>query len=95
MKCSLALYRVENFGADTKFYWSLTRNIFRFEYLSTDAGDGAHTVDESKPLLFSCVSMHGLISFYPFAIEIRADNWLDSIRFYTLLILNADESEDL
>lgn len=33
-------------NTDTKRYWQLTQNIYRFGYLSGKGGANAHTVDE-------------------------------------------------
>lgn len=34
-------------NTDTKRYWALTRNIYRFSYLSEKSDSHAHTVDEN------------------------------------------------
>ncbi|KAI0793938.1 carboxypeptidase S [Fomes fomentarius] len=57
-------------NTDTRYYWNVTRNIFRYKHLhERDRYNGAHTVNEA----------------------VRAEGWIDSIRFYTKFILNCDE----
>ncbi|KAI1796624.1 carboxypeptidase S [Ganoderma leucocontextum] len=57
-------------NTDTRYYWGLTKNIFRYRHLTDrDAFNGAHTVNEA----------------------IRAEGWIESIRFLTKFILNCDE----
>ncbi|KAI0076558.1 carboxypeptidase S [Panus rudis PR-1116 ss-1] len=59
------------FLLDTRYYWDLTPNIFRYRHVSQfDKYNGAHTVNEA---LF-------------------ADAMIDLIRFFTTIILNADET---
>ncbi|KAG5636676.1 hypothetical protein H0H81_007206 [Sphagnurus paluster] len=61
-------------GLDTRYYWDLTRHIFRYNHSNagkkTNRMAGIHTVNE--------------------AIEI--DAFVEMIRFFTTLILNADET---
>ncbi|CAL1715350.1 unnamed protein product [Somion occarium] len=60
--------------SDTRYYWNLTQNIFRYGHVSRfDKYNGAHTVNEA----------------------ILADAFIDLIRFFTIVILNADESKIL
>ncbi|TBU30672.1 carboxypeptidase S [Dichomitus squalens] len=57
-------------NTDTRYYWALTKNIFRYKHLSEkDRFNGAHTINEA----------------------VRAEAWIESIRFYTRFILNFDE----
>ncbi|KAI0032673.1 carboxypeptidase S [Vararia minispora EC-137] len=61
-------------NTDTRHYWNLTKNIFRYAHGGADDRyNGAHTVNEA----------------------IRAEGFLEMIRFHTRLILNADESVSL
>ncbi|KAI0693188.1 carboxypeptidase S [Cerioporus squamosus] len=58
-------------NTDTRYYWNVTKNIFRYKHLhAKDRYNGAHTVNEA----------------------VRAEGWLESIRFYTKFILNVDEN---
>ncbi|ETW78965.1 Metallo peptidase M20 [Heterobasidion irregulare TC 32-1] len=58
-------------NTDTRFYWNLTRHIFRYSHRSADGVyDGIHTINEA----------------------VRGADVIDEIRFFTKLILNADES---
>ncbi|KLO11594.1 carboxypeptidase S [Schizopora paradoxa] len=61
-------------NTDTRHYWNLTKNIFRYSHQNTGSGgaigNGVHTVNESTDI----------------------DAFLEMIRFFTTLILNADES---
>ncbi|KAI0741428.1 carboxypeptidase S [Daedaleopsis nitida] len=57
-------------NTDTRYYWNVTKNIFRYKHLhERDRYNGAHTVNEA----------------------VRAEGWIDSLRFYTKFILNCDE----
>ncbi|KIK62590.1 hypothetical protein GYMLUDRAFT_164647 [Collybiopsis luxurians FD-317 M1] len=62
-------------NTDTKYYWNLTRHIFRYNHKNGayggDVATGIHTVNENIPL----------------------DHYLEIIRFFSTLILNADESD--
>ncbi|KAJ7583273.1 hypothetical protein C8J56DRAFT_1055032 [Mycena floridula] len=72
-------------NTDTRYYWKLSRHIFRYNHKNSgegsDAdlkedngiGNGVHTVNESMSV----------------------DAFLEVIRFFTTLILNADESTSL
>ncbi|KAG8947281.1 hypothetical protein FRC04_010857 [Tulasnella sp. 424] len=58
--------------ADTRWYWSLSDNIFRYGHLGAHHSyNGVHTVNEA----------------------IRLDGFVDMVKFFSILILNADESE--
>ncbi|RDX54278.1 carboxypeptidase S [Lentinus brumalis] len=58
-------------NTDTRYYWNVTKNIFRYKHLhEKDRYNGAHTINEA----------------------VRAEGWLESIRFYTKFILNVDEN---
>ncbi|KAG8947282.1 hypothetical protein FRC04_010858 [Tulasnella sp. 424] len=59
-------------NTDTRWYWSLSDNIFRYSHLSPHHFyNGVHTVNEA----------------------IRLDGFVDMVKFFSLLILNANESE--
>ncbi|KAF8312643.1 Zn-dependent exopeptidase [Clavulina sp. PMI_390] len=63
-------------NTDTRYYWNLTRNIFRYNHLPVyepPFGGGVHTVNEAVPV----------------------ESLVEDIRFFTLLILNADASDEL
>ena len=78
--------------ADTKHYWSLTKHIFRYSHLnSADSYNGAHTVNEGT-LSYFAVALKMLINLSSSS-AIRAEGYLEMIRFFTHLILNADEAE--
>ncbi|RPD64385.1 carboxypeptidase S [Lentinus tigrinus ALCF2SS1-7] len=58
-------------NTDTRYYWNVTKNIFRYHHLhENDRYNGAHTVNEA----------------------VRAEGWIESIRFYTKFVLNVDEN---
>lgn len=79
---------------DTRHYWKLTENIFRYSHQNTSSGgaigNGVHTVNECAFRLLSSISPQQL-GFL--ATEI--DSFLEMIRFFTTLILNADESSQI
>ncbi|KAL4252052.1 peptidase M20A family protein [Abortiporus biennis] len=59
-------------NTDTRYYWSLTRNIFRYRHRNKfDAYNGAHTVNEA----------------------LLAEGFIEVLRFFTRVILNADETD--
>ncbi|KAJ7155498.1 hypothetical protein C8R43DRAFT_1000134 [Mycena crocata] len=59
-------------GLDTRFYWNLTRHIFRYShYGDRDYYNGLHTVNEG----------------------VRGEAVVEHVRFFTMLILNSDETE--
>ncbi|KAF8312644.1 carboxypeptidase S [Clavulina sp. PMI_390] len=63
-------------NTDTRFYWNLTSNIFRYNHLPVyemPFAGGIHTVNEAIPV----------------------EALVEDIRFFTLLILNADASDEL
>ncbi|ETW79160.1 Metallo peptidase M20 [Heterobasidion irregulare TC 32-1] len=58
-------------NTDTRYYWNLTRHIFRYGHRGTeDAYNGAHTINEA----------------------IKGEGFVEMIRFFARLILNADET---
>ncbi|TCD69101.1 hypothetical protein EIP91_008743 [Steccherinum ochraceum] len=59
-------------NTDTRFYWKLTKNIFRYGHVDKYARyNGAHTVNEA----------------------LEAEAFIELIRFFTTIILNADETK--
>jgi Gly-Xaa carboxypeptidase len=57
-------------NTDTRFYWSLTRNIWRFSPMRSGGGENIHTVDERLDI---AVHLEGIAFYYEL---IRAfDNW--------------------
>ncbi|KAJ7733233.1 hypothetical protein DFH07DRAFT_871009 [Mycena maculata] len=59
-------------GLDTRFYWNLTRHIFRYSHYGDrdDYYNGLHTVNEA----------------------VRGEAVVEQVRFFTMLILNSDET---
>jgi len=58
-------------NTDTRHYWNLTENIFRYGHLgAADRYNGAHTINEA----------------------VRGEGFVEMIRFFAILILNADET---
>jgi len=82
-------------NTDSRHYWDLTRHIYRYGHLDAVSLAGQpnniHTVNESK---FGCPSELGS-QVLTSSTDIRADNFVEIIRFYTTLILNADESREI
>ncbi|KZS94485.1 carboxypeptidase S, partial [Sistotremastrum niveocremeum HHB9708] len=61
-------------NTDTKFYWDITRNIYRYGHSdATAAYAGIHTINEAY----------------------KASALVEQVRFFTTLILNADEAPEL
>ncbi|KAH7339419.1 carboxypeptidase S [Rhizoctonia solani] len=61
-------------NTDTKFYWKLTKHIFRYgHHFASDLYNGAHTANEAY----------------------KASGFVDMIKFYTTLIINADQPDAL
>ncbi|TFK71649.1 carboxypeptidase S [Pluteus cervinus] len=64
-------------NTDTRYYWALSRHIFRYNHSRAGNGTkvlgGIHTVNEN----------------------IEGDAYLEMIRFFTTLILNADEATSI
>ncbi len=78
---------------DTRWYWALTEHIYRYNHHNsgnaTSLANGVHTVNECKCLLArKCYSPSSL----KFAVLV-VDGFLEQIRFFTTLVLNADEFE--
>ena len=71
--------------ADTQFYWNLTPHIFRYNHEGIHSS-GLHTVDERTWL------------FPKFKDEVHTgtgilvEDFIEMIRFFFTLILNADEN---
>ncbi|KAG8701015.1 hypothetical protein FRC11_012494, partial [Ceratobasidium sp. 423] len=61
-------------NTDTKFYWKLTKHIFRYNHhFASDVYNGAHTANEAY----------------------KAIGFVDMIKFFTTLIINADQPDAL
>ncbi|KAL5631621.1 hypothetical protein ACGC1H_007220 [Rhizoctonia solani] len=61
-------------NTDTKFYWKLTKHIFRYNHhFACDLYNGAHTANEAY----------------------KASGFVDMIKFFTTLIINADQPDAL
>ncbi|CAE7147068.1 unnamed protein product [Rhizoctonia solani] len=59
-------------NTDTKFYWKLTKHIFRYNHhFASDLYNGAHTANEAY----------------------KASGFVDMIKFFTTLIINADQPD--
>lgn len=76
---------------DTRHYWNLTKHIFRYDHrAATDNYNGIHTINEGQKTLvrlwlgYSCAAC---------VTAVRAEGFLEQIRFITRLILNADQSD--
>lgn len=85
--------------ADTKYYWKLTKHIFR--YAHWNAGEatnlkmpGVHTKNERTVFLL-VLYLCGLADISDIATGIRVDDFIEIIRYYTTLILNVDEDRDM
>ena len=83
-------------STDTRHYWNLTRHIIRYNHhdggKSSRKPNGVHTVNErmfGNPL--SSLDSWSLMSLA----DMPADNFVEMIRFFTTLILNADESRKI
>ena len=77
---------------DTRHYWNLTKHIFRYGHRGVaDAYNGAHTINEGSRVPFYLWRLLNCVKLLPTAI--RAEGFLEQIRFFTRLILNADQSE--
>lgn len=76
---------------DTRYYWRLSPHIFRYNHNNALAlsKNGVHTVNECKYYIATLV--HLTINYGSTVIEI--DSFLEMIRFFVTLILNADESK--
>ncbi len=78
---------------DTKHYWKLTNHIFRYGHVNGgDSFNGAHTVNEGK---HSHVFMGAASANYMLCVldsAIRGEGFIEVVRFFTWVILNADES---
>ena len=83
-------------ASDTKHYWKLTKHIFRYGHINNgDSFNGAHTVNEgASPLLpvdrINAADVSSDLCF--FSPALRGEALIEAIRFFTWIILNADES---
>lgn len=81
-------------GIDTRYYWKLSPHIFRYNHNHSGNGTkplgGIHTVNECEfPLLSTSRCAVQIL------LVIEVDSYLEMIRFFTTLILNADESRSV
>jgi Gly-Xaa carboxypeptidase len=77
---------------DTRHYWSLTKHIFRYGHRgTTDGYNGAHTINEGKQVAALPTVLS--ITWRSRHLAIKAEGFLEQIRFFTRLILNADETD--
>ena len=80
-------------STDTGYYWKLSENIYRYSHRNDikKGPGGIHTVNESR-LISPCLDSVGQLKAI---VDLSADNWLEMIKFFTTLILNADEAANL
>ncbi|KAG8764849.1 hypothetical protein FRC12_007854 [Ceratobasidium sp. 428] len=79
-------------NTDTKFYWKTTKHIFRYNHhFATDLYNGAHTANEgTSQVVRACFNrLHLLGAAY------KARGFVDMIKFFTTLIINADQPDAL
>jgi hypothetical protein len=63
--CNPSLIPVLHVVPDTRFYWHLTKHIFRFSpSFDTDYYNGAHTVNEGKYFTYFVVPLAHAVSVY-------------------------------
>ena len=77
-------------ATDTKFYWNLTENIFRYNHVGITDMNGTHTVNEG--IRRFCHSTFTSKYSQPHS-AISVDAYIEVVRFYSRLILNADETD--
>ena len=81
-------------NTDTRFYWKLSPHIFRYNHHNADRENplaGIHTINECTRLSrsFNCCSPD---FFFDIAV-VTVDDFIEKIRFFSTLILNADEAD--
>ncbi|KAI9440737.1 carboxypeptidase S [Lactarius indigo] len=76
-------------NTDTMSYWKLTQHIVRYNHQSAVESNAMHTVDER--MLYLLYFLIGVAMIHIWA-DIRADNFVEMIRFFSTLILNVDET---
>jgi Gly-Xaa carboxypeptidase len=83
-------------NTDTRFYWKLSPHIFRYNHHNAAGKDyvsGLHTVVYECTLMF-CVKSTFCFNADIFDIAVTSvDAFIEKIRFFGTLILNADEAE--
>lgn len=42
----MSCLKLQTGNTDTRFYWALSKNIYRFTPMNREGSDGIHTVDE-------------------------------------------------
>ncbi|ELU39297.1 carboxypeptidase s [Rhizoctonia solani AG-1 IA] len=76
--------------SDTKFYWKLTKHIFRYNHhFASDLYNGAHTANEGTRKHSALIRILTSYSAY------KASGFVDMIKFFTTLIINADQPDAL
>ena len=81
-------------NTDTRFYWKLSQHIFRYNHHNAVGGNvmsGLHTVNECT-LMFVKWTFYFNVDIFHFTVT-TVDAFMEKIRFFTTLILNADEAE--
>ncbi len=80
-------------NTDTRFYWTLTSHIFRYNHHGSGKGtnplSGAHTVNECEFLSYTV-----RLAFSSLGLS-NCGGFLEIIRFFATLILNVDETNTL
>ena len=81
-------------STDTRYYWKLSENIYRYNH-GTNIGKkdmgGIHTVNESGSISLCLNSVGQLMTIA----DLFASDFLEMVKFFTTLILNADEATNL
>jgi Gly-Xaa carboxypeptidase len=78
---------------DTKHCWKLSENIYRYNHQNGLGGRGMgniHTVDESK-----LAALRTILELTAEILGMSVDSLLEMVEFFTTLILNADEVDNL
>ncbi len=92
MRLGLLSERHTHGSPDTKYYWSLSEHIFRYNHKnsfgSVNRLGGVHTVNESASSFSFCYRRANVFLLS----DIEVDALLEMIRFFTMLVLNTDES---
>ncbi len=86
------MYIYKYSSPDTKHYWNLTKHIFRYGHKGGfDAYNGAHTVNEGE--YFANEQSEYISTKHMCLPAIRAEGFLEMIRFFSQLILNSDQTD--
>ena len=76
---------------DTRYYWNVTKNIFRYHHLhEKERYNGAHTVNEGR--YRSSTRLRFCILIRLMSTAVRAEGWIETIRFHIKFVLNVDEN---